>query len=195
MSAIQFLSDTLIATPLAGTVEYNGSHFLTDSTSSRAQVERLVLSTAQATTSGNAITFAGIPAWAKRITVMFNGVGVSGSSVVIMQLSNGGIAASGGYTATRFGISGTTVFTSTSAKGLFVGSSGGSANTLTGSSTINLIGSNTWVQTATIRESTTQASSSAGSIVLTGQLDGIVITTTPLGDTFTAGSVNILVEG
>lgn len=46
--------------------------------------------TAQNTTSGTSIDFTGIPAGVKRITVMFNGVGSSGTSAFLIQLGTSG---------------------------------------------------------------------------------------------------------
>ena len=60
------------------------------------------LGTAQASTSGTAITFTGIPSGVKRITVMFNGVSTSGSSDIQIRIGSGsvdtsGYSGSGGY--------------------------------------------------------------------------------------------------
>ncbi len=82
MSILVLTSDTLIGTPATGNIEYNGQFFGTDSNASRAQLQRLVLSTAVASTSGTSIDFTGLPAWVKKITVMFNGVSTNGTSPV-----------------------------------------------------------------------------------------------------------------
>ena len=61
----------------------------------------LTSGTAQASTSGTAIDFTGIPSWAKRITVMFNGVSTNGTSNPQIQLGSGSPTTSGytGYNA------------------------------------------------------------------------------------------------
>lgn len=51
---------------------------------------RMVLETAQATTSGTSVDFTGIPSWVKKITVMFNGVSTSGTSRFLIQLGDSG---------------------------------------------------------------------------------------------------------
>jgi hypothetical protein len=56
----------------------------------------LTLATAQ-TASGTAVDFTGIPSWAKRITVMFNGVSTNGSSIILIQLGTGGVPLTTGY--------------------------------------------------------------------------------------------------
>jgi hypothetical protein len=61
MSILVLTSDTLIGTPATGNIEYNGQFFGTDSNASRAQLQRIVLSTAVASTSGTSIDFTSIP--------------------------------------------------------------------------------------------------------------------------------------
>jgi hypothetical protein len=58
---------------------------------------RIVLATAQASTSGTSIDFTGIPAGAKRITVMFSGVSLSGSASYLFQLGDAGGFETTGY--------------------------------------------------------------------------------------------------
>ena len=49
----------------------------------------LTSGTAVASTSGTSIDFTGLPSWVKRITVIFNGVSLSGSSNLLIQLGTG----------------------------------------------------------------------------------------------------------
>jgi hypothetical protein len=63
--------------------------------------------TAQASTSGTSINFTDIPSWVKRITVMFNGVSTSGTSIRQAQLGAGSVTTSG-YTSSGFGWTGGT---------------------------------------------------------------------------------------
>ena len=51
--------------------------------------------TAVASTSGTSIDFTGIPSWAKRITVMFNGVSTNGTSQQLIQIGSGSVNATG----------------------------------------------------------------------------------------------------
>ena len=53
------------------------------------------LGTAQASTSGTAITFTGIPSGVKRIIVMFSGVSTSGSSNLLLQIGSGSVVNTG----------------------------------------------------------------------------------------------------
>jgi len=54
-----------------------------------------VLATAVASTSGTSIDFTGIPSWPKRVTVIFNGVGTSGTVGYLIQIGSGSITSSG----------------------------------------------------------------------------------------------------
>ena len=102
--------------------------------------------TAVASTSGTSIDFTSIPSWVKRITVMFDGVSTSGTSLVQVQLGDaGGIEATsyvsyanyaGGSNSTN-GVSSTT--------GLLVDNGGTSSQTRYGVMVINAFGSNKWV--------------------------------------------------
>ena len=91
MSILILNSDTLISTPAAGNLEYNGQFYGTDSAASRAQMQRITQGTALAynwngLTTNTSLDFTSIPSWVKRITVMFNGVSTNGSSEVQIQI-------------------------------------------------------------------------------------------------------------
>lgn len=152
---------------------------------------RMTLATAVNTTSGTAIDFTGIPSWVKRVTVMFNAVSTNGTSNLVLQSGAGSIQSSN-YSSSALNQSGTAV----SSVQFFVLTSGITATaTLVGQAVISLVGSNTWVLSSVITN--TNAGSghySAGNVVLSGTLDRVRITTVS-GDTFDAGSINILYEG
>ena len=57
----------------------------------------IVSGTAVASTSGTSIDFTSIPSWVKRITVMFSGVSVSGTSNMQIQLGDSGGVENTGY--------------------------------------------------------------------------------------------------
>lgn len=152
---------------------------------------RMTLATAQNTTSGTAIDFTGIPSWVKRITVMFNGVSTNGTSAFIVQLGAGSVASSGYLSSSSYG---TTAINTTA--GMIAASNLTSATLQTGLFMASNITGNTWISSATVGANAGAASiaASIGSVALSGTLDRIRITTAS-GDTFDAGSVNILYEG
>jgi hypothetical protein len=197
MSILALTSDTLIGTPAAGNLEYNGQFFGTDSAGSRAQLQRLVLSTAQATTSGTSKDFTSIPAWVKRITVMFQGVSTNGGSVVQFQLGTSSGVITTGYLGSGMNAA-TVVASSNYTSGFGTAASGQPASTIVlhGQIIISNISSNNWVASGIFgRSDGAGIFFSGGSIALGGTLDRVRITTVNGTDTFDAGSVNIMYEG
>jgi len=192
MSIVALTSDTLVASPGAGQIEYNGQFYGTDSNASRAQMQRLVQATSQASTSGTSIDFTGLPAWVKRITVMFQGVSTSGTTRVQIQLGSGSVQTSG-YSGQSANIGGTT---STFSAGFIVSENIIATDVRYGTVVLTLLGSNAWTEMGiTAIASASTPTSSAGAVTLGGTLDRIRITTVNGTDTFDAGSVNILYEG
>ena len=152
--------------------------------------------TAVASTSGTSIDFTSIPSWVKRITVMFNGVGLSGTSIPIVQLGTSGGLVTTGYTGAAGGsdtTSGNSVRANTN--GLLLMDNGNASVAHRGAMTIRAFGSNNWVSTHTTGDSAVpRAYWGGGAIVLSGTLDRIRITTLNGTYTFNAGSINILYE-
>jgi len=193
MSIVALTSDTLVASPGAGQIEYNGQFYGTDSNASRAQMQRLVLATSQASTSGTSIDFTGLPAWVKRITVMFNGVSTSGTSLLMAQLGSGS-ATTSGYVGTFISSAGVT--SGQFSSGFVFSGNNGAADFRNGTLIITNLSGNTWNEMGiVVNTAAAQLSSSAGVVTLSGTLDRVRITTVNGTDTFDAGSINILYEG
>lgn len=152
----------------------------------------LTLATAVASTSGTSIDFTGIPSWVKRVTVMLSGVSTSGTSQLLVQIGAGSVTTSG-YIGQTNAIG--AVVTAMSA-GFIISNNVVAANTHQGAASLNLVGSNTWVEFGLISPQTASNYMSVGSgyITLAGTLDRIRLTTVNGSDTFDAGSVNILYE-
>jgi hypothetical protein len=191
MSILALASNTLAGSPGAGQVEYNGQFYATDSNSSRGQLERLVQGTAVASTSGTSIDFTSIPAWAKRITVMFNVVSTSGTSPLLMQIGSGSITTTG-YSGNVSENTNVTYFSA----GFALRFTQAAANNYSGIAILSTLGSNIWSEFANIGTNATNGSASSGGVVtLSGALDRVRITTVGGTDTFDAGSINIMYEG
>lgn len=197
MSILALTSNTLAGTAGAGQVEYNGQFYATDSNASRGQIERLVQGTAVASTSGTSIDFTSIPAWAKRITVMFSGVSTNGTSPILIQLGAGSITTTG-YVSTAVNAVSAGTGSSYSTAGLIVESG---TNTTAASiryltETLLNISANSWMGTGLGAVANTQVSfTSGGAVTLSSTLDRVRITTVNGTDTFDAGSINIMYEG
>ena len=163
----------------------------------------LTSGTAVASTSGTSITFSSIPSWVKRITVMLNGVSVTGSSYVLVQIGSGstttsGYVGSGTNTGTGAGASIYTV-SYTNAFGMS-GSSPGTGNYNIIGTLVNISGNN-WIWSCVGNDSGTAVGLiGAGKIALGGVLDRVVFaastsSSTMSGtDTYDAGSINIMYE-
>lgn len=150
--------------------------------------------TAVASTSGTSIDFTSIPAWVKRITVMFSGVSLSGTSNYLVQLGAGSVTTSGYISAGGIYVAGTTAILSSTA-GFVIRNSTAASNVTSGSMVITNISSNNWLSTHTFGDVPSAATGSGGgNIALGGTLDRVRLTTVNGTDTFDAGSVNILFE-
>jgi hypothetical protein len=198
MSQLVLVSDTLITTPAAGNLEYNGQFFATDSNASRAQLQRIVQDTTQATISGTSKDFTGIPAWAKKITVMFAGVSLSASANILVQLGiSSGPEASGYSSNSSYLTSGSTAAPVTSTAGFVINNIATATQLMSGHLVLTLLNSSTylWVASGTFIGTGTynQTAITGGIKTLAGTLDRVRITSTST-DTFDAGSINILYE-
>ena len=184
MSSIILTGDTsgtlTVSAPLVA-----GSNTLTLAAAT-GTIAPLVSGTTVASTSGTSIDFTSIPSWVKRITVMFNAVSTNGTSNYQVQIGSGSVTTTG-Y------VSGSGVTTSTTG---FLACTNLSASTLqSGTSILTTLGSNVWVNSATVGASGGNATSLCnGYITLGGTLDRVRITTVNGTDTFDAGSINILYE-
>jgi hypothetical protein len=154
----------------------------------------LTSGTAVASTSGTSIDFTGIPSWAKRITVMFSGVSLSGTSSFLVQLGSGSPQITG-YQGTGGAIS----TTASNTTGGIVSTAGIPINvvvaayTVSGAMTLVNISGNTWISFYALGGSN-DARSGGGNVTLSGALDRVRITTVNGTDTFDAGSINIMYE-
>jgi hypothetical protein len=157
---------------------------------------QLTLATEQAA-SGTSVDFTGIPSWAKRITVMLNGVSIGGTSAFLIQIGSGSFTTSG-YKSGSCGASvSSNVSVGTSSTAGFTVCSLYAASTNSAIITLALFSSNTWVESHssyTVGGAFTFTFTGAGTLALGGTLDRLRITTTNGTDTFDAGTINISYE-
>lgn len=162
-----------------------------------AQAFRSVLGTPQATTSGTAKGYTGLPSWVKKITMTFSGVSTNGTSPVLVQIGPASGYANTGYSSTASytlaggytGVAFTTGFAITPIQAAADSNSGAITLFLVDSST------NTWaVFGGVIAGNGTGTTTTAGSKSLAGVLDRIQLTTVNGTDAFDAGKINILYE-
>lgn len=193
LKAMIFTNSALTGTPTAPTATARTN---TTQIATTAYVDgKMVLSTA-VTASETAIDFTNIPSWAKRITVMFNGVSTSGTSQVQVQLGSTTIQTTGYLGTSMSNVSG--VATANHSTGFLTNpvADVSAAAMRQGVMTLVLFGNNIWCETSITGLSNTAFNTqSSGSVTLSGTLYRLRITTVNGTDTFDAGQINIMYEG
>jgi hypothetical protein len=166
-------------------------------TGSLTQGGSLTLATAQ-TASGTSVDFTSIPSWAKRITVMFNGVSTNGTSVIQVQLGDSGGVETTSYSAMVSNVQ-TTLNTTrgvTATSGFILQHAGGLSEVILGGAAVfSSFGSNSWVCQGALYVDAAGLNTPSGIKTLSGTLDRVRITTVNGTDTFDAGTINISYEG
>ncbi len=153
--------------------------------------------TAQASTSGTAITFGSIPSWANHIVMMLNGVSTTGTSAVMVQLGT-----ASGFVTSGYNSNGNSMGVSTSLyedAGLLLESGGAAGLLRSGLVDMYRIDGNNWVYASTIKQAAVSGSTSndngaGNSGTLASVLTQVRLTTVGGTDTFDAGTVNIVYE-
>ena len=158
--------------------------------------DKIVSGTAVASTSGTSIDFTGIPSWVKRVTVMFNGVSINGTSHLLIQIgTSGGIQTTSYASNSSYG--GPTGGGTSSTAG-FVVFYDNSSRTYSGQIILSLLNSGTglWVESGIFAmvDVSGYVAICAGAKTLSGTLDRVRITSGNGTDTFDAGSINLLWE-
>lgn len=153
--------------------------------------------TAVTLTNQTAVNYTNLPSWVKRITVMFNGVSLSGTDQPIIQLGYGATPTyvTSGYSGGIQSLATTPSSTAQQPGTGFNILNQNAANALIGIMIIVLVDSstNTWIETTTHYNNTTGMAWSNSSIALSGILTAVRLTRSGV-NTFDAGVINILYE-
>ncbi len=151
-----------------------------------------VLATEQATTTGTAFDFTGIPSWVTQIIVTFQAVSLDGTNDFIIQIGDSGGLETDGYTSTSISVTNSSTSSGATSTAGFVVGAANSANAAYGTLTLDLAdaANNEWVASHSIRKSGTAAAFGGGNKSLSGTLDRLRLLTTG-SDDFDAGAVNI----
>jgi hypothetical protein len=144
--------------------------------------------------SGTAVDFTGIPSWAKKITVMFNGVSSNGTSTFTIQMGSGSFETTG-YSSAASVIDFAGAFNGGGSSSAYrIMFSAYAAEAYSGIATIANLSGNTWVQSGVVTSAST-THQSAGSKSFGGVVDRLRISTSSGTQTFDAGTINIQYEG
>lgn len=157
------------------------------------KASQMVSSSPVATTSGATVDLStSVPAWAKRLTLLFNGVSTSGANPVFVQIGDSGGFATTGYLGAGSSHAGSVATSNyTTGFGLFVAAA---SRLQHGSVTLSLADSstNTWVANGVTGCSDAAIMQVvAGSKSLSAALDRVRVST---ADTFDAGSITLMWE-
>lgn len=196
MSILALTSNTLIGTPAAGNVEYNGQFYGTDSNASRAQLQRITQGTSITLTNQTAPEFTAIPSWVKKITINMSGVSTNSTGTPIVQLGTGSTTyTTSGYLSSVSIIGLSTVTTGNLTSGFGLSASHTAAYLIGGNIVLTNITGNTWACSGVSGLSnTTGTILTGGSIALGAALTAVrfYIDGTQF---FDAGTINIMYEG
>lgn len=167
-----------------GPYEWDGSRYVSASLRTATQIN----------VAGNlAVDFTGIPAHVRRVTVNLSEVSTNGSSAIVLRVGTSSGIVSSGYddAAAQVTSSGTSTVT-TGGVGFAISRVASDTNETTGSVSLNLIGSNVWVESGvTTITSGNGITSSAGRVQLAGPLERLRISMFNGTDSFDSGLVNI----
>lgn len=145
------------------------------------------------TTSGTSIQFTDIPSWVSRITVMYSGVSLSGTSLPIIQLGT----APSTYTTSGYlggAYSGGATYTNMSS-GFIISNASGATDVMHGISVLASLDGLIWAYSSQIGYSNQAAVRfAAGSITMAATVDRLRVQATNGTDTFDAGKINIIYE-
>lgn len=190
-TAAQTVATTLTVT---GAATLSSTLAVTGVTTLGAMGSSIITSgTAVASTSGTSIDFTSIPSWVKRVTVMFNGVSVSGTSAIQIQIGDSGGIETTAYQSGVGSIATSTAATASSTAGYLIGGAS-AANQAIGHYIFTNVSGNIWVGSGVIYLNNSQIHYVAGLKELSATLDRVRVTTAGGTDTFDAGSINILYE-
>jgi len=139
------------------------------------------------------VSFLNIPSWVKRITMIFSGLSLSGTSSLLVQLGAGSNEITG-YVSTGQTLTGGVGGANQSSTAGMIIVDGAAVNVMTGHMILTHIGSNVWVSSHSLKATTVACVFGAGDKTLSGTLDRVRLTTVNGTDTFDAGSINILYE-
>ncbi len=162
-----------------------------DGTSGVSGNSGAIVSGTAVSASGTSVDFTGIPSWVKRVTVMFNRVSTSGTSIPLVQLGD-----SGGVENTGYESGGWTNNTNAASStiGMLVGGVHTAAQSISGNFVLTKVDGNSWVGSSVLVAAANNAYIGGGSKTLSETLTQVRITTVNGTDTFDAGTINIIYE-
>lgn len=159
-----------------------------------ADLNRIVLGTLVATTSGSSHVFGSIPAGVRRITVSLHGVSTNGTNPLLLRIGDSGGVEDSGYISMASRLpAAASVDTDSDSTAFRLTNAPAATEAYSGSVVLTLMDEATflWAATGVLGTAANIGSALAGSKALSAELTQIELLTV---DTFDAGSVNIAYE-
>jgi len=199
--AAPLASPTFTGTPAAptasagtNTTQLATTAFVTDAVST-ANAAKIVSMGSVATTSGTEKDFTNIPASAKRVTLLLQGVSLRGTALLRIRLGTSGGSVTSGYVSTGSVISSGAATAAATAGFEIYTNAPNAAYSVTGAIVFYLIGSNTWVAAGTVSWGGVAWTGTVGGLVaLGGALTQLRLTSSNGTDTLDAGAANVFYE-
>lgn len=157
-----------------------------------------VLMASQTSTSGTTVTFSGVPSWAKKITISFDGVSLSDNDAIAVQLGISSGVVTVGYASTSVyledgGGAAAATNTNNSTTG-FIILSNAAGDAFTGHMILTRINTTRWISSHTGNKGTAETVWGGGSVTLSADLTSIHITDSSGGGSFDAGLIGVMYE-
>ncbi len=150
--------------------------------------------TAQAATSGTSKNFA-IPTWARRVTVMLDGVSLNAATDILIQIGTASGIEAAGYVGTSSLVAAAVVTTGLSSGWRLFDNSAAASNVMSGALVLTKMAGDTWIATGMFGDSSEVATRiTAGSKTLAGALTQVRVTSVTGTAAFDAGSINVSYE-
>lgn len=153
---------------------------------------RPLVSGTAVTPSTTVVEFTGIPSWAKRITILLNGVVASSTSNYLVQIGSSTFATSGYAGFVYAGPTARSAFST----GFMITALRAATSSINGSIVLSLVSGNSWNETGITSDgdaSVLGTSQSSGNLTL-GDVLARVRVTSVSANTFSAGTINIVYE-
>jgi hypothetical protein len=152
---------------------------------------RIVQGSVVAASSSAVFLGSSLPAGIKRITVQFNGISLSGTDHLLIQLGDAGGIETTGYVTSSMNQAGTVVNSTAG----FIIYCGTAAGIVSGAITLTLLSTAAffWVASGNVKISTSAMSYAAGEKSLSAELTQLQLTVSG-ADTFDAGAVSVIYE-
>lgn len=154
--------------------------------------QKMLLTASQATTSGTFVDFTGIPSWAKKVTVIADGMASNGTSAFMVQIGNGSFLTTGYESVSSFN-TGTSPARITTGLQLMFAPSANTGYDIIGD--LFFTGASWVLRSFAQATGTTNQSNAAIGSITQGAIDRLRVTTVLGTPVFNGGSVSLLIEG